>query len=187
MHEASVVLMIGDLTIHHKKWVLFSNADTTIGTELKTFCDFHGLFQIVREPTRQSCLLDSAFTDIPKPTATVHLLPITAQFWWSCRYRRCSRSHSRELYGIWRELSGQRLSTSWMFLIGLLYAKVLLRILSFIFWKYYGICWSSISHEKTLWVVRARTLDWTNDVEMHWCKKTVLKEQTALKLNDSDV
>ena len=70
-HEASGVLMIGDLNIHHKKWLRFSNADTTIGTELKTFCDFHGLFQIVREPTRKNYLLDLAITDIPKSTADV--------------------------------------------------------------------------------------------------------------------
>ena len=41
-HDATGVIMIGDLNIHHKKWLRFSNADTTMGTELKTFCDFHG-------------------------------------------------------------------------------------------------------------------------------------------------
>lgn len=63
--------MIGDLNIHHKKWLRFSNADTTMGTELKTFCDFHGCFQIVREPNRKEYLLNLAITDIPKSTATV--------------------------------------------------------------------------------------------------------------------
>ena len=43
---------------------------------MKTFCDFHGLFQIVREPTRKKYLLDLAITDIPKSTATV--LPLIA-------------------------------------------------------------------------------------------------------------
>ena len=75
-HEATGVLMIGDLNIHHKKWLRYSNADTTMGTELKTFCDFHGFFQIVREPTRKEYLLDLAITDIPKSTATV--LPLIA-------------------------------------------------------------------------------------------------------------
>ena len=68
--------MIGDLNIHHRQWLRFSNADTTMGTELKTFCDFHGFFQIVREPTRKEYLLDLAITDIPKSTATV--LPLIA-------------------------------------------------------------------------------------------------------------
>ena len=70
-HDATGVIMIGDLNIHHKKWLRFSNADTTMGTELKTFCDFHGFFQIVRAPTRKEYLLDLAITDIPKATASV--------------------------------------------------------------------------------------------------------------------
>ena len=43
-HNATGVIMVGDLNIHHKKWLRYSNADTTMGTELKTFCDFHGFF-----------------------------------------------------------------------------------------------------------------------------------------------
>ena len=68
--------MIGDSNIHDNKWLRFPYSDTTIRTKLKTFCDFHGLFQIVRKPTRHKFLLILAITGIPKSTATVY--PIIA-------------------------------------------------------------------------------------------------------------
>ena len=74
--EVSGIVIAGDLNIHHKKWLRYSNADTTMGMELKTFCDFHGFFQIVREPTRKEYLLDLVITDIPK--AAVSVLPCIA-------------------------------------------------------------------------------------------------------------
>ena len=38
---------------------------------MKAFCDFHGLFQVVREPTRNEYLLDLAITDITGSSAVV--------------------------------------------------------------------------------------------------------------------
>jgi len=69
--EVSGIVIAGDINIHHKKWLRYSNANTEIGTDLKTFCDFHGLRQIVREPTRGDYLLDLACTDIVNSTAIV--------------------------------------------------------------------------------------------------------------------
>jgi len=74
--EVSGTLIMGDLNVHHRKWLRHSNGDTQIGTDLKTFCDYHGLFQLVKEPTRKQYLLDLAITDLPKSSATV--LPLIA-------------------------------------------------------------------------------------------------------------
>ena len=64
-HEISGIVIAGDLNIHHKKWLRYSNANTEVGADLKTFCDFHGLRQIVQEPTRGEYLLDLACPDVP--------------------------------------------------------------------------------------------------------------------------
>ena len=59
------------MNVHHKKWLRFSNADTPVGCDLKGFCDYHGLSQLVREPTRNEYLLDLAISDVPKASASV--------------------------------------------------------------------------------------------------------------------
>jgi hypothetical protein len=69
--ECSGVLIAGDLNIHHKKWLRYSNDNTVVGADLKSFCDFHGMSQLVREPTRYEYLLDLVCTDIYKSTVTV--------------------------------------------------------------------------------------------------------------------
>ena len=69
--QATGVVIMGDLNIHHKRWLKHSREDSKIGAEMKTLCDFHGLFQIVREPTRNEYLLDLVCTDIVGASATV--------------------------------------------------------------------------------------------------------------------
>ena len=69
--QATGVVIMGDLNIHHKRWLKYSREDSRIGAEMKTLCDFHGLFQIVREPTRYAYLLDLVCTDIVGASATV--------------------------------------------------------------------------------------------------------------------
>ena len=64
------VVLVGDLNIHHKRWLRYSNDDTRIGSEMQAFCDFHGLLQHVKEPARKEYLLDLAMTDIPGASAT---------------------------------------------------------------------------------------------------------------------
>jgi len=75
-YEISGVVIAGDLNIHHKKWLRHSNGDTTVGADLKTLCEFHGMNQLVREPTRKEYLLDLVCTDIFR--ATVAVLPLIA-------------------------------------------------------------------------------------------------------------
>ena len=62
--QVSGVIIMGDLNIHHKRWLRHSREDSTIGGDMKTFCDFHGFTQLVKEPTRNEYLLDLAITDI---------------------------------------------------------------------------------------------------------------------------
>jgi len=70
-NQVSGVLLVGDLNIHHKKWLKYSSCDTRIGSEMKTLCDFHGFAQLVKEPTRQEYLLDLAISDIAGAKASV--------------------------------------------------------------------------------------------------------------------
>jgi len=69
--EMSGILIAGDLNIHHKRWLRYSNDNTQVGADLKTFCDYHGMSQLVREPTRNDYLLDLACTDVHKSSAKV--------------------------------------------------------------------------------------------------------------------
>ena len=69
--ENTGILLVGDLNIHYKRWLHFSREDTRVGAEMKVFCDFHGLFQIVRAPTRNDYLLDLAITDMTGAKASV--------------------------------------------------------------------------------------------------------------------
>ena len=54
----------GDLNIHHRKWLRFSRADTSLGDKLKCICDEFALHQYVREPTRGPYLLDLVLSDL---------------------------------------------------------------------------------------------------------------------------
>ena len=44
---------------------------TRIGSEMKMLCDFHGVAQLVKEPTRQEYLLDLAISNIAGAKASV--------------------------------------------------------------------------------------------------------------------
>ena len=69
--QISGLIIVGDLNIHHQRWLYFSRENTAIGGDMKTFCDFHGLTQLVREPTRNEYLLDLVLTDIGGATVEV--------------------------------------------------------------------------------------------------------------------
>ena len=78
--QVSGVVIVGDLNIHHKKWLRHSSENTTVGAELKAFCDFHGLFQVVKDPTRNQYLLDLAISDVTgsfRTCVVTHLLITT--------------------------------------------------------------------------------------------------------------
>ena len=69
--QVSGIVLVGDLNIHHQRWLRHSNANTNIGAEMKCYCDFHGLFQLVKEPTRNEYLLDLVITDMVGSSASV--------------------------------------------------------------------------------------------------------------------
>ena len=62
--DAYAVFMAGDLNVHHKKWLHFSNGNTAIGQELQDTCKEFGLIQYVRHPTRNDYLLDLVLCDL---------------------------------------------------------------------------------------------------------------------------
>ena len=55
---------MGDLNIHHQKWLHISARNTAEGEELKVFCADSGMQQKVRKATREKYLLDLLITDI---------------------------------------------------------------------------------------------------------------------------
>ena len=57
-------MVLGDLNVHQKSWLRFSSKDTPEGKLLRDICAAEGLRQIVREPTRDTYLLDLVITDI---------------------------------------------------------------------------------------------------------------------------
>ena len=51
-----------DANVHHKRWLKYSESNTSLGQRLKDICDGAGLQQVVREPTRKGNLLDLVLT-----------------------------------------------------------------------------------------------------------------------------
>ena len=74
--EVTGIFISGDLNVHHSKWLKFSNGNTGIGQDLQDFCQYYGLVQLVREPTRDKYLLDLALTDVAN--CSVDVLPYIA-------------------------------------------------------------------------------------------------------------
>ena len=71
--EAVGTVMIGDIKIHHKKWLRRSNRNSAEGVLLHNFCGETGMQQLVHEATRGDYLLDLAITDVED--AKVKVLP----------------------------------------------------------------------------------------------------------------
>jgi hypothetical protein len=57
-------IIVGDMNIHHKKWLWRSSRNSAEGDELLRFCTDAGLQQLVREPTRDQYLLDLVLSDV---------------------------------------------------------------------------------------------------------------------------
>ena len=70
-------IIVGDLNVHHKKWLRYSSGNTTEGEQLMQTCADLGLRQIVREPTRGPHLLDLLITDLDD-LVTATILPTIA-------------------------------------------------------------------------------------------------------------
>ena len=57
-------ICIGDLNVHHIKWLRHSARNSSEGELLRAVCDTYGFRQLVTEPTRGDHLLDLALTDL---------------------------------------------------------------------------------------------------------------------------
>ena len=44
------IILMGDMNIHHQKWLRFSNANTAEGYALKSICDDYAMKQLVDQP-----------------------------------------------------------------------------------------------------------------------------------------
>ena len=69
-------ILVGDVNIHHRRWLVHSNRNSSEGHLLYDIsCDF-GLVQGVREPTRGDYLLDVVLSDMHSLASTKVLPPI---------------------------------------------------------------------------------------------------------------
>ena len=71
MPMASSCIVAGDLNVHHKRWLRYSNADTSQGQLLQKICNDFDLQEQVRKPTRESYLLDLFLCNISGCKVTV--------------------------------------------------------------------------------------------------------------------
>ena len=62
--EVIGMIIMGDCNVHHRKWLRFSNANTSDGDLLQRICDEHAIKQCVSTPTRGDYLLDLVLTDL---------------------------------------------------------------------------------------------------------------------------
>ena len=117
--EISGIVIAGDLNIHHKRWLRFSNANTQVGTELKQLCDYYGMWQAVREPSRNDYLLDLVLTDVQNLRASV--TPYIADhkgIWIKLPFAEIlEASFEREVWHLgsadWKSLRKQLSETDW--------------------------------------------------------------------------
>ena len=59
------ILLVGDVNVHHKRWLKHSHSNTELGERLWETCRDLGLKQLVSKPTRGEYLLDVVLTDVP--------------------------------------------------------------------------------------------------------------------------
>ena len=57
-------IILGDLNVHHIRWLRYSSGTSREGIMLKSVCDDFALKQLVSEPTRGEYLLDLCLTDL---------------------------------------------------------------------------------------------------------------------------
>jgi len=57
-------VVIGDINVYSKRWMVHSSGESPEGTRLHEICEDEGLKQIVKSPTRNENLLDLVMTDI---------------------------------------------------------------------------------------------------------------------------
>ena len=57
-------ILIGDLNLHSKRWLIHSASNSKEGEQMRDLCNTEGLRQMVRKPTRGDYLLDLTITDV---------------------------------------------------------------------------------------------------------------------------
>ena len=64
-------LVIGDMNVHHERWLVFSNGTSAEGRALRNAATEHGLEQHVKVPTRREYLLDLCLSDMQNVQCSV--------------------------------------------------------------------------------------------------------------------
>ena len=64
-------ILVGDLNVHHTRWLRHSNGVSVEGSVLLRFCSENALKQHVKSPTREGYLLDLVISDITPSRAVV--------------------------------------------------------------------------------------------------------------------
>jgi len=64
-------LVIGDMNVHHERWLVFSNGTSAEGRALRNEATEHGLKQHVKAPTRHEYLLDLCLSDMQNVQCSV--------------------------------------------------------------------------------------------------------------------
>jgi hypothetical protein len=57
-------VILGDLNVHHRRWLRHSSKESAEGAKLRDFCAVQGLKQMIKEPTRGPYLLDLILSDV---------------------------------------------------------------------------------------------------------------------------
>ena len=80
-HVATI--MVGDMNVHHARWLRHSSGVSVEGTSLFRFCSANGLKQWVVDPThKDGHLLDLIISDLrPRYVEVMHAISITIWFW----------------------------------------------------------------------------------------------------------
>ena len=119
--EAIGAIVVGDINIHHRKWLRWSGRNSAEGQTLQDYCRELGVQQVVREPTRGENLLDLVLTDMDNVDAKV--LPRIADHkvvLVTLKLRLpVQRTQKREVWnyakGNWEELKQQLAEYDWQF------------------------------------------------------------------------
>ena len=117
------IFLLCDANIHHKRWLKFSESNSSLGQELQEICDGAGLVQIVREPTRKKNLLDLVLTTMPDICRTTVLASLTDHRAVLCEVQLKAPEiveSTREVWNFrdadWNGLKSALRSQSWEFL-----------------------------------------------------------------------
>ena len=71
-HWTLGTLVVVDLDVHQRKWLVHSARNTPEGNALEETCKDRALKQIVREPIREKYLLDLVLTDLAEVRVLTH-------------------------------------------------------------------------------------------------------------------